>query len=176
MNSEGFGSNGAAFEYTVAKEGRTRTRRRLWLILLYVSWVVIFFTAGVLIKLILPLLCFIPLSLWILAFLTWRWSKEEMKLSFLGGGLTVTRQYDGKNAKKLFEARIKDLRRLTVYTPEALENYRRNNGNAVVYATKTETLQGAYLAIWDERALVFEANEKALKIIKYYCDGEAYDV
>ena len=41
MNNEGFGSNGAPFEYTVTKEGKQRSRRRLLLILLYVAWVAV---------------------------------------------------------------------------------------------------------------------------------------
>ncbi len=176
MNNEGFGSNGGAFEYVVAKKGRTCWRRRLLLILAYTVWVVGIFIAGVVIKLILPLLCFIPLSVWIFIFLTWRWSKEEIKLSFLGGGLTVTRQYDGKNPKVLYEARLRDLRLVTGYTKEKLEEYQKASGREILYATRTEQLDGSYLAVWDGRVLVFEANDKALKIIKYYCDSENYDL
>ena len=176
MNNEGFGSNGSAFEYAVPREGKTRRTRRALLIVVYVLWVVLFFTVGVLTRLALPLLCFIPLSLWILVFLTWRWSKEERKLSFLGGGVTLWRQYDGKNSKRLYEARLKDLRRLTEYTPKKFESYEKSGKYTILYATRTDRAEGAYLAEWQGTVLVFEANEKALKIIKYYCEGEAYDV
>ncbi len=176
MNSEGFGSNGVAFEYVIAKEGKVRSRRRFLLILAYVIWVVGIFIAGVMIKLILPLLCFIPLSVWILIYLSWRWSKEEVKLSFLGGGLTVTRLFDGKNPKVLYEARLKELRLLTKYTPETLKIYQADPAYEVLFAIRTEEPEEAYLAVWNGRVLVFEINEKALKIIKYYCDGECYDV
>ena len=176
MNGEGFGSNGAAFDYVIAREGKTRTRRRCLLILLYVTWVVLFFTAGVLSRLLLPLLCFIPLSVWILSFFTWRWSKEEINLSFLGGGITVARQFDGKNSKKLYEARLKNLRLVTDYTPKRMEGYLKNPKYRILYATKTDRLDGTVLAVWEDCVLVFESNEKALRAIKYYCNGKCYDV
>ncbi|MBE6546033.1 MAG: hypothetical protein E7668_01160 [Ruminococcaceae bacterium] len=168
MNNEGFGSNGAAFEYTVTKEGKQRTRRRLLLILLYIAWVVIFFTVGTLTRLMLPLLCFIPLSLWIIVFLTWRWTKEEIKLSFLGGTLTVTRMYDGKSPKKLAEVRIKDLELIAKDAEKRLADYPKDS---VIYAVRDDSAEGAYIAAWGEQALVFETNEKALKILKYYYSG-----
>lgn len=176
MNNEGFGSNGAAFEYAIPREGKTRTSRRALLIVAYVAWVMIFFTVGVLTRLALPLLCFIPLSLWILVFLTWRWTKEEIKLSFLGGGVTVTRMYDGRNPKKLYEARIKSLRQITDCTPKKLEQYEKSGRHQILYAIRGDHPEGACLAVWDGQVLIFEANEKALKIIKYYCEGEVYDV
>ena len=165
MNNEGFGSNGAPFAYTVTKEGKECRRRRLLLILLYIAWVVIFFTVGTLTKLMLPLLCFIPLSLWILVFLTWRWTKEEIKLSFFGGVLTVTKMYDGKNAKPLAEVPIRDLAFLSKNIEEALADRPKES---IIYALRDGVTENTYITAWDGRALVFEANEKALKILKYY--------
>ena len=157
MNNEGFGSNGSAFEYAVATEGKKQALTRLLLILAYVAWTVIIFTAGVLSRILLPLLCFIPLSLWILIFLTWRLSKHEIKLVFLAGKLTVVRQFDGKNPKALLELTIKEIESLKRY--EASDEAALS-GKRVITATRTEDRSGAYVAIVGNTALIFEANEK----------------
>ena len=165
MNNEGFGSNGAAFEYTITAEGKRRSLSRLLLILLYILWTVAFFTAGVLTRILLPLLCFIPLSLWIIVFLTWRLTKREIKLVFLAGKMTVVRQFDGKNQKTLAEVTIKEIKTVKKYEmgDEALLA-----GKHVISATRTEDRTGTYVALWGNTALLFEANKKALKILKYY--------
>ena len=165
MNNEGFGSNGSAFEYAVATEGKRQSLTRLILILAYVVWTVGIFTAGVLSRILLPLLCFIPLSLWIIVFLTWRLTKREIKLVFLAGKLTVVRQLDGKNPKTLWELTIKEIETFKLY--EAADEAALC-GKRVIAATRTENRSGAYLAIAGNTALIFEANEKALKILKYY--------
>ena len=165
MNSEGFGSNGSAFEYTVTDEGRYRSLSRLLLLLSYAVWTVAFFIAGALSRIFLPLLCFIPLSLWILVFLTWRLTKKEIKLSFLAGKMTVIRQFDGKNRKTLAEVTIKEM--------DTVKRYEESDaallhGKQVIRALRGDQADGAYLAVFGNTALLFEANEKALRILKYY--------
>ena len=53
MNNEGYGSNGAPFEYAVEKQGKEKTKRKLLLILLYVAWGILFLSVGILVRLIL---------------------------------------------------------------------------------------------------------------------------
>ncbi len=165
MNNEGFGSNGSAFEYTVAAKGRACSLSRLLLILAYVIWVVVIFTVGILSRILLPFLGFVPLSLWIIVFFTWRLTKREIKLVFLAGKMTVIRQFDGKNQKVLAEVTIKEIESFKPYEAddETLLHEKR-----LITATRTEDRTGAYLALWGNTALLFEANEKVLKILKYY--------
>ena len=165
MNNEGYGSNGVPFEYTIEKQGKSRTRRRILLILGYAAWVIIFFTAGALLKLILPLLCFIPLSVWFLSWLTWRFTHEEMTVTLFSGAMTVTRKFDGKLPKKLTEVKIKDMECFEPYSEELMEKYKSAN---VIYATRDNNYAEAYIAAWGDTTVVMEVNEKALKIIKYY--------
>ena len=165
MNSEGYGANGVPFEYTVEKTGRQRSLRRYLLILAYVVWVIAVFVAGVLIKLILPLLCFIPLSLWIIIFFTWRYTKEEMKITLFGGDMTVTRLFDGKAPRVLAKTKIKDIKILKPYSPRALAVIGKDN---IIYATRNDTCDGAYILAFGNTALVAEINDKAMKILKYY--------
>ncbi|MBR2354584.1 MAG: hypothetical protein IKA76_08800 [Clostridia bacterium] len=165
MNNEGFGSNGSAYEYTVACEGRRKTLSRLILLTVYAIWVIAFFTMGVLTRILLPLLCFIPLTLCILVFFTWRLTKKEIKLSFLAGRMTVIRQFDGKNQKKLAEVPIKEIETVKPYDASDVSLL---HGKHVIHALKNDSEEGAYLALFGQTALLFEANEKALKILKYY--------
>ena len=165
MNSEGFGSNGAPFEYVVEKQGKEKTTRKILLILLYVVWITVCMTIGLLARIVVPLLCFIPLSLWVLVWLTWKFTHEEIKITLFSGTLTVERQYGGKNAQKLGETKIKAIRDFVPYSKEQMEQY---SDAAVIYATKGNTPDDAYILAWDQTVLVMECSEKVMKIIQYY--------
>lgn len=165
MNNEGFGSNGAPFTYTVEKEGKTKKKRKILLIALYVVWVIVFFTVGVLTKLILPLLCFIPLSVWLLVWLTWKYTHEEISITLFSGTMTVTRLFDGKKPKKLAEVKIKDIECYERYSAEKIAEYKPEN---VINGIRDTNYDEAYIASWGESAVIMETNEKAVKIIKYY--------
>lgn len=172
MNSEGFGSNGSAFEYVIPREGRYQTVRRIILLSAYALWVILFFTVGVLTRILLPCLALIPISVWILSFFTWRFSKKEWKLGFFTGKLTVTRQFDGKNKKEIVKVAMKDLKAVRPYT--AKDKTLLTQSKQTLIATRNGAPEGAYLALWEGHALVFEANEKALKIIKYYAGADVF--
>ena len=173
MNREGFGSNGSAFEYTVPREGKSQTIRRLLLLGAYAAWVILFFTVGVLSRILLPCLALVPISVWILSYFTWRFSKKELKLGFYTGTLTVTRQFDGRNARPIAKITIKDLKWIRPYTEE--DAHLLSEARHLICATRSGTAEtGAYLALWEDNALVFEANEKALKILKYYAPSDIF--
>jgi hypothetical protein len=165
MSDQGFGANGTAFEYTVERKGKTRKTRRIFLILLYVAWIITFFTVGTVATLLFPLLCFIPFSTWILVWLTWRFTREEIHFTLLSGGMTVERRYDGKNKKVLAETRIKNIEVLEPYSAELISRYKKAN---VVYATEADEYAGAYIMAWGNFAVVAAIDDKMMKIIKYY--------
>ena len=163
--NEGYGSNSAPFEYTIEKQGKEKSKRKILLSLLYIVWTVLFFSVGVIVKLILPLLCFIPLSLWILVWLTWRYTHEEIKISLSAGTMTLTRLFDGKNAKKLTEVKIKDIECFEKYSDEKMKACKCEN---IIYATQNSNYDEAYIVMWENITVVMETNETAIKIIKYY--------
>jgi hypothetical protein len=172
MNSEGFGSNGSAFEYVIPREGGYRKARRILLLSAYAIWVILFFTVGVLTRILLPCLALIPVSVWILSFFTWRFSQKELKLGFLAGQLTVTRQFDEENQKVIAGVALKDLKAVRPYTSE--DETLLSQSKQTLIATRSGAPEGAYLALWEGHALVFEANEKALKIMKYYGGSDIF--
>ena len=168
MSSQGFGANGAPFEHLVERKGRTKKTRQIFLILLYIVWVGGIFAAGTAATLFFPLLAFIPFSTWILVWLTWRLTHEEICFTLISGGMTVTRLYDGKNKKVLSETRIKNIEVFEPCTPELIERYK---GKKLVYATKSDDYSEAYIMAWDGFTVVADIDEKMMKIIKYYRQG-----
>ena len=86
----GFNTSGAPYEYTVAeKKNGKLVFKRITLIALYILWGAVFLFAGFALRIIVPFLALIPLSLWVLVFLTWRLTQVEYEYSFFGGALTA---------------------------------------------------------------------------------------
>ena len=75
---------GSAYEYVVAeKQSASLRMKKIALILLYVVWALGFLAVGLLLRIVAPLLAFIPITLWILVFFTWRFTQVEYEFSFL---------------------------------------------------------------------------------------------
>lgn len=165
MNNVGYGSNGAPFEYSVSIPAAQRARRKGLLIVFYVAFLLVFVIGGAILRFLLPLLCFTPLLLWMICFFTWRWSNEEIKLSFFTGEISLIRMYDGKNPKKLYSGKIKEIKLFEAATEELIEAHK---GDRMIIAAEDLKSEELYLARWDDCCLVFEALPKALEIIKYY--------
>ena len=174
MNYEsGFGANGVPYEYTVAeKKDAGLIFKRVTLLALYVLYAAALLVAGVMIKLIVPMLALVPLTLWIIVFFTWRITQVEYEYSFFAGVLTVCRVLGGRSRKKLCEITIRQLSgvyscdddqpRIDAFAPEK-----------VIFAASDENASALCAALWTDedgvrRALFFEPNEKAVKILKYY--------
>jgi hypothetical protein len=165
MSNVGYGSNGAPFEYSVSIPSKIRSKRRLLLLGLYAAFLLVFVVGGAILRFMLPLLCFTPLLLWIICFFTWKWCKEEIKLSFFTGAITMIRMYDAKNPKELCSKKIKEMISLEKASSELLE---KEKGKKLIFAAESVDGENVYIALWDDCCLVFEAVPKALEIIKYY--------
>lgn len=176
MNSEsGFGANGAPFEYAVAEaKSRTLRLKQIALIAAYVLWVAGLLVVGTIVKLILPVLCFIPLTVWIFVFLTWRYTQVEYEYSFFSGHLTVSKILGGRSRKQLIEVQIRDIAAIFPYEDVNLTRAERYAAETVIFAASSDEAPELYIALWQDAEsgkrtmLCFEANEKAIKIMKYY--------
>ena len=115
---------------------------------------------------------FLPLLVWGMIFLTWRFVSPEYEYTTLSGEITFTTIFGGKTRKTLFTANIKDFVKIAPYDAEA---------EAYVTAQKCtrdfrcmSSLQapdlyyGIFMLGEDKCVVYFEATEKALKIMKYY--------
>ena len=176
MNSDsGFGSSGAPFEYDVAEANNKALKtKKLLFIVGYVLYGAIILGVGAMAKIILPLLCFIPLSLWIIVWLTWRFTQVEYEYSFFSGSLTVSRVLGNRTRKKLMEVRIQQFS--AVFPAEEANQSKVEAWGAqnTIFAASEANAENLWVALWEDAesgkrcALYFEPNEKAIKILKYY--------
>lgn len=173
MNDLGIGS-GMAYEYVVAeKKSMTLFCKRISLILVYILWAVGFLLLGMTTKLLVPLMAMIPLTLWILVFLTWRFTQIEYELSFFSGVLTVSRIYGGRTRKRLAEITIRDLEGIYPCEEPYTQKINSFGHEKEIFAAGSPDSPNLWAALWkDEEGtkhiLWFEANEKALKIFRFY--------
>ena len=175
MNTDsGLGSNSTPYEYTVSEQkGRSLLFKRIALITIYVLWAFAWVILGAALRIIAPLLAFIPLTLWMLIFFTWRYTQVEYEYSFFSGILTVSRVLGGRSRRTLTEVTLRDLESVC---PCNDENAARIDGflaEHTVFAASSAQSDGLYAAMWNDeesgkQILYFEPNEKALKIIRYY--------
>ncbi len=174
-SNSGFGANGSPYEYAVAEaKSKTLRLKKTALIVSYVLWALLFFLVGSMTRLLVPLLALIPLTLWILVFLTWKYTQVEYEYSFFSGKLTVTKILGGRTRKKLVEVTIRDLSAVIPYENAHVSKAEQWNAKVAVYAASSLGAPDLYLALWEDEEsgkrylLCFEPNEKALKIMKYY--------
>ena len=175
MNTDsGFGANGAPYEYTVAEQkNKALLFRRITLIAVYILWAAVWLIAGIAIRLIAPFLAFIPITLWILIFFSWRLTQVEYEYSFFSGALTVSRVLGGRTRRTLVEVPLKALSSVYPCTDEFADRIDAFRADRTVLAASSSESETLYAALWSDdengrQALYFEPNEKALKIIRYY--------
>ena len=174
-NDSGFGANGAPFEYAVAEAKTAKLKlKKLLFLAAYVLYAATVLIVGVAVKLILPILCFIPLSIWIIVFLTWKYTQVEYEYSFFSGRLTVSKILGSRKRKKLTEIHLRDLCAVFPYENENLSRAEAFGAKDSVFAASSMEAPDLYVALWEDaetktkHMLCLELNEKAIKIIKYY--------
>ena len=174
-SNSGFGANGAPFEYAVAEaKSKALICKRIALICTYVLWGLLLFLIGFLTRLLVPLLALVPLTLWILVFFTWKFTQVEYEYSFFSGKLTVSRILGGRTRKKLLEVNIRDIAAAFPYEDVHVPRAEAWHADVSIYAASSLAAPDLYLLLWQNEdsgkryMLCLEANEKALKIMRYY--------
>ena len=175
MNHDsGFGANGAPFEYAVAEAKTKKLKlKKAALLCAYVLWGAIALIGGASTG-ILPILCFIPLTIWIFVFLTWKYTQIEYEYSFFSGRLTVSKILGGRTRKKITEVTLRDLSAVLPYTDENADRANLYGARNAYFAASSVEAPDLYIALWEDaetkkkNLLCLELNEKAIKIIKYY--------
>lgn len=157
-------------EYTVAQkaEGKSLTNRLL-LIALYVVYSVAFaafFLAG---PIKIPMLvALLPVTLWIIIFFTWRFVSVEHEYMLASGVMTFVDIYGGRKRRALFACPVKEMREIA-----PLRDTSRLNAKTVIDMRGTVKSRDSYYFIINDRdgetaAVLFEATNKAVQILKYY--------
>lgn len=164
----------SSYEYVIAEAKTPLLRlKKIGLIIFYVVWTIGLLGAGALTRLIAPLLCFIPLTLWILVFLTWRYTQVEYEYTFLSGQMTVSRILGGRSRKKMLSITIRDFASVLPCEEEYLDRINSYGAQKEFFAASHTDSPNLYAAFWKDEdgkklLLWFEPDEKALKLLRYY--------
>ncbi len=171
----GFNSSGSSFECVVAekKSGKVKAKKA-GLIIAYVLYVAACFVVGGMIRLFLPLLALVPISLWVIIFFTWRYTNVQYEYSFLAGDLTVSRVLNDRFRKELVKVHIHDMKSIRPYENVNMDTVLHSDDQVSIFAASAPDADGLWVAIWyDEQknqkfCLYFEPDDKSLKILRYY--------
>lgn len=163
------------FEYVdVKKKNRKIIMHKILLVMLYVFYVTTFLLVGTFTRLIAPLLAFIPLTLWILVFLTWKYTNIEYEYSITSGELTFSKIYGSRKRKFKMKVMIKQFELVMKYeSGEAEDRLLMYEPQKEYIAVSSLDDEGVYYALFREDdgthcVFYFKANDEALKIIKFY--------
>ena len=174
-NESGFGRSSAPYEYVVTPKMTPALRmKKVLFIMIYVVWggglLLVGSTVG---KLFLPLLAFIPVTLWMLVFFTWKYTNVAYEYSFGGGNLTVNRLFGEKTRKKIIEVQIRDLTHVYSYDTDCQKKIKDFDADTEIMAASSMDAERLIAIFWTNEdnkkfVLYFEADEKAMRILKYY--------
>ena len=170
----------SSYEFSVSqkREGKW-IAARVGLIAFYMLFVLTALLLGLKLRLIVPLLAFIPLSLWILIFVTWRYVQVDYEYSMESGTLSFTKIYGNRQRKRIFTMQLADAVRIAPLADEAeaargaaYHPEREFVGVSTMYA------HDIYFVLFElddaknrekRRAIFyFEATAKALAICRFY--------
>ena len=160
------------YEYGVDKkrEGKLKLLS-IGFIALYVAFVGGMFGLLYSIRLI-PVFAVVPVLLWILVLMTWRYVQVDDKYRISEGAFTLTRKYGNKGGKILCEFRIKEA---DVIAPEyeASAALSEIPASRVIDARPSLTASDIYVAVFTDKdgaksAVKFQATAQAVKVLKYY--------
>lgn len=100
-----------------------------------------------------PLYAFIPISLWIIIFITWRYVSLDYEYSVTSGTLTFTKIYGNRSRRKIFEMKLRDAVRIA---PLDLEI---EAARATDYAPEREFVGVSSMSAPDIYIMLFELND-----------------
>ena len=167
-------SGGAPFEYVVAKVKTPAVWfQRITLIAFYIFWTLALLLIGGAVRLVVPFLALVPLSLWVLVFFTWRLTQVEYEYSFFAGELTVSRLLGGRTRRELCCVSIRSIDYILPNEEAYASRIESFSATKTIFAASKDSSPSVYVALWcDENGrryeLFFEPNEKALRILRYY--------
>ncbi|MBQ3063439.1 MAG: hypothetical protein IJC99_01370 [Clostridia bacterium] len=170
--------SGYEFAVSQRKEGKW-IAARIGLIMIYAIYVLTVLLLGLKLRLIVPLLAFIPLTVWLLIFITWRYVQVDYEYSIVSGTLTFTKIYGNRQRKRVFEMQLKDAVRIAPLASE------QEAARGAAYAPEREFIGVSSMSAPDiyfmlfelddrrnrekRRAIFyFEATAKALAICRFY--------
>ena len=161
-------------EYVVSPKKQPIWRlKRALMLLTYAAYVTTLLIVGLNTKLLVPMMALIPLSTWIIVWLTWRYVSVEYEYSLTGGVMTLNKILGGRSRKKIADIRIKEMTLVAPFEGDVIAQAERYAPERTVDFTSDLQKPEVYFALYeteDKRRgiLYFEATEQALRILRYY--------
>jgi hypothetical protein len=168
------------YEYVVSPKKQPVWRlKRALMLLAYAAYVTVLLVVGLTTRLLVPMMALVPLSTWIIVWLTWRYVSVEYEYSFVGGVMTLSKILGGRGRKKVADIRIKDMTMVAPFEGDFIKQAERYAPERTVDFTSDLQKPEVYFALYeteDKRRgiLYFEATEKALRILRYYNSQAVY--
>lgn len=152
---------------------------RIGLILLYSAYVLGALLLGLTTRIIVPLLALIPVTLWILVFVTWRYTDVEYEYSITSGELTFAKIFGSRSRRRQLVILLRDAVRIapldngeysalaTQWRPEreysAVSSMSAPDIYYILFECKGSGKKDKCRAIF-----YFEATARALQICRFY--------
>ena len=174
------GDNAAStfVNYGVKKKPDRELKRNRALLLggyiLYAILYLMFFLGALGVPIKLPMaITFLPVTLWIIVFFTWRYVSVECEYQILDGEMKFMEIYGSKNMRELCRVRVSAMTRIAPYSGEykaeadAISEDNRclcvsSMDASDIYFAKFKNVAG------EDCVVFFEATEKTLKVLRYY--------
>ena len=115
--------------------------KRITLVFIYIAFVIAALLLGFLTRISVPLLAFIPIALWLLIFITWRYTDVDYEYSMTSGYLSFSRIYGSRSRKQVFEAHIKSMALIAPYNDDYYEKVRSYAPDVEYYALQKRMRQ-----------------------------------
>ena len=146
---------------------------RILLVFFYVVFVIGMLVAGLLTKIFVPLLAFIPIALWFIIFITWRYTDVDYEYSMTSGFLSFSKIFGSRSRKQMFEAQIKSMTLIAPYTKEHMGKIREYAPKVRYTALSSQPSDKACFALFEnakgEKSIfIFEADDRTVSILRFY--------
>ena len=168
--------------YEIARPQKTEGKwilARVALIAFYVVFVAAILIAGFVTRILWPLLALIPISLWVLVFITWRYVSVEYEYSATSGVLTFSKIYGNKSRRRVLDITLKDAVCIAPLSSDEhyhfAQHYQPEKEFSAVSSMRSDGIWfilfelGANTSKEKRRAVFyFEPDDKLLRICRYY--------
>ena len=165
----------STYEYVVARKNKGTQRVKSFIFILgYIIFAIGAVVFAVATRIAATLVALAPFALVLVIFLTWRYTKIEYEYSVTSGIFTLSEIYGGRSRKKIAEFKIKDCVAIAPLSDPAKQAYAdRYDAKETFVALSSSDSPTAYFAAYEnekgKRAILFfEANEKMIKICRFY--------
>lgn len=165
----------STYEYVILQKNRGLGKLKpILFIVMYILLGIAFLLFAVITTIGAPLISLAPIGVLIAWFLTWKYTKIEYEISVTSGVVTLSEIYGSKSRKHLVDFTLRDCSAIASLNDPTKKSFAERYDAQIVYcALSTPDSQNAYFATFENQKgkrclLMFDANEKMLKICKFY--------